>query len=394
MTVNLEHAERLSARAQCQCRPTSSRRKRTTASMSTWCCPTGSDASSSRTRRPTRPPRAWTCDARAALAPHVRRAARAPAASGGRARPRPRARARSCAHAPHARAAGPTHRSPPPPRRPAPSGASSLAWTARAGQVHVGSLSDPDELPGLAHFLEHMLFLGTAKYPKEGEYHEFLSAHGGSHNAYTAQEVRAPRRCTAPARLACERARRTHVRSPAHARLAPPAAARLAQPRRGRPARAQDTVYFFDVVHDSLAGALDRFSQFFSAPLFTEAATARELSAVDSEHSNNLQVTLPQAERPEPRPARPHPAHPSAPYPTPRARSRGKGPAAFISPTRHPHASRNRRTARCPCLAHSQTSGATFNSARGSLSRRTPSASLAPARSQRCATRPPAQAVT
>jgi insulysin len=29
--------------------------------------------------------------------------------------------------------------------------------------VHIGSMSDPDNLPGLAHFLEHMLFLGTQK---------------------------------------------------------------------------------------------------------------------------------------------------------------------------------------------------------------------------------------
>ena len=31
-------------------------------------------------------------------------------------------------------------------------------------------MSDPDELPGLAHFCEHMLFLGTKKYPEENEY--------------------------------------------------------------------------------------------------------------------------------------------------------------------------------------------------------------------------------
>ena len=29
--------------------------------------------------------------------------------------------------------------------------------------VHVGSSSDPEEIQGLAHFLEHMLFLGTEK---------------------------------------------------------------------------------------------------------------------------------------------------------------------------------------------------------------------------------------
>ena len=32
-------------------------------------------------------------------------------------------------------------------------------------QVAVGQFSDPDSLPGLAHFLEHMLFMGTEKYP-------------------------------------------------------------------------------------------------------------------------------------------------------------------------------------------------------------------------------------
>ncbi|GBP10042.1 Insulin-degrading enzyme [Eumeta japonica] len=38
---------------------------------------------------------------------------------------------------------------------------------AAALDVNVGYLSDPDDLPGLAHFCEHMLFLGTKKYPKK-----------------------------------------------------------------------------------------------------------------------------------------------------------------------------------------------------------------------------------
>lgn len=37
-------------------------------------------------------------------------------------------------------------------------------------QVRVGSLSDPDDVPGLAHFTEHMLFYSSAKYPEEGAY--------------------------------------------------------------------------------------------------------------------------------------------------------------------------------------------------------------------------------
>ena len=37
-------------------------------------------------------------------------------------------------------------------------------------QVRVGSMCDPVELPGLAHFCEHMLFYSSAKYPVEDEY--------------------------------------------------------------------------------------------------------------------------------------------------------------------------------------------------------------------------------
>ena len=43
-------------------------------------------------------------------------------------------------------------------------------------------------LTGLAHFLEHMLFMGTTKYPGEDAYSKFLADHGGSSNAYTASE--------------------------------------------------------------------------------------------------------------------------------------------------------------------------------------------------------------
>lgn len=54
--------------------------------------------------------------------------------------------------------------------------------------VHVGSMTDPWELPGLAHFLEHMLFLGTEKYPVENEYHRYINEHSGTFNAYTSVE--------------------------------------------------------------------------------------------------------------------------------------------------------------------------------------------------------------
>ena len=40
--------------------------------------------------------------------------------------------------------------------------------------VNIGSFSDPPDLPGLAHFLEHMVFMGSSKYPEENAFDEFL----------------------------------------------------------------------------------------------------------------------------------------------------------------------------------------------------------------------------
>lgn len=47
--------------------------------------------------------------------------------------------------------------------------------SAAALTVDVGHMSDPTDIPGLAHFCEHMLFLGTEKYPNENAYSTFLS---------------------------------------------------------------------------------------------------------------------------------------------------------------------------------------------------------------------------
>jgi len=109
--------------------------------------------------------------------------------------------------------------------------------SAASMDVHVGSMSDPWDIPGLAHFLEHMLFLGTEKYPDENEYSKYLANHNGTYNAYTADN---------------------------------------------------NTNYYFDVAPEHLKGALDRFGQFFISPLLTEDATDREMKAVDSENSNNF----------------------------------------------------------------------------------------------------------
>lgn len=110
--------------------------------------------------------------------------------------------------------------------------------SAAALDVHVGSYNDPKNLPGLAHFCEHLLFLGTQKYPSENDYNSYLSKNSGYSNAFTSS---------------------TH------------------------------TNYYFETKNDSLNGALDRFSQFFITPLFSPSGKDREINAVDSENKKNLQ---------------------------------------------------------------------------------------------------------
>lgn len=109
---------------------------------------------------------------------------------------------------------------------------------AAALDVRVGSGSDPEDRPGLAHLLEHMLFLGTERHPEAGEYQAFIQQHGGSDNAYT---------------------------MPDH------------------------TNYYFDIQPQYLRSALERFSQFFVAPLFNPKFVERERGVVHAEFSAKLQ---------------------------------------------------------------------------------------------------------
>ncbi|MZG31271.1 MAG: peptidase M16 [Nitrospinae bacterium] len=108
--------------------------------------------------------------------------------------------------------------------------------SAAALSVGTGYLYDPDEKAGLAHYLEHMLFLGTEKYPEVGSYKKFLDSHSGGSNAYTSGNI---------------------------------------------------TNYFFQVSHDGFDEALDRFSDFFKAPLFDKTYSEREVKAVNNEHEKN-----------------------------------------------------------------------------------------------------------
>ncbi len=109
--------------------------------------------------------------------------------------------------------------------------------SAASMAVNVGHFDDPDTHQGLAHLLEHMLFLGTEKYPKAGEYQEFISMHGGSNNAWTGTDF---------------------------------------------------TNYYFDISNRYFNNALDRFAQFFISPTFDATLLDRERNAVDSEYKLKL----------------------------------------------------------------------------------------------------------
>lgn len=109
--------------------------------------------------------------------------------------------------------------------------------SAAALAVNVGHFSDPVDRQGMAHFLEHMLFLGTEKYPDGSAYQKFISQYGGSNNAWTATE---------------------------------------------------HTCFFFDIHHSHFEQALDRFSQFFIAPLLSEEFVNKERKNIDAEFKLKL----------------------------------------------------------------------------------------------------------
>ena len=109
--------------------------------------------------------------------------------------------------------------------------------SAACMNITVGALEDPWERQGLAHFCEHMLFLGSEKYPVQNTYKNFIVKNSGSCNASTS---------------------------------------------------ALRTNYYFTCANTALNEALDIFSAFFVAPLFTESCVEREVNAVNSEHERNL----------------------------------------------------------------------------------------------------------
>ncbi len=106
--------------------------------------------------------------------------------------------------------------------------------SAAALSVGVGLLHDPMSQQGMAHYLEHMLFMGTEKYPDVTGYSKFMSKNGGSSNAYTWLDI---------------------------------------------------TNYMFEINNDAFDEALDRFSDFFKTAKLYPEYTDKEKNAVNAEWS-------------------------------------------------------------------------------------------------------------
>jgi protease-3 len=106
--------------------------------------------------------------------------------------------------------------------------------SAAALSVGVGAASDPENYPGMAHYLEHMLFMGSSQYPEPDGFMAFTAEHGGMSNAYTGLDI---------------------------------------------------TNYMMLVENEAFPEALDRFSRFFTDPLLDPTYIDKEKNAVNAEWS-------------------------------------------------------------------------------------------------------------
>jgi len=106
--------------------------------------------------------------------------------------------------------------------------------SAAALSVGVGAFSDPMDFQGMAHYLEHMLFMGSESFPEPDGYMNFAAENGGSSNAYTSSEI---------------------------------------------------TNYMITIENQAFPEALHRLSEFFSAPILDPEYIQKEKNAVNAEWS-------------------------------------------------------------------------------------------------------------
>lgn len=107
-----------------------------------------------------------------------------------------------------------------------------LSRTAAALRVHAGSHDAPSQWPGLAHFLEHLFFLGTPRFPLEDGLMRYVQSLGGQVNAST---------------------------------------------------RERTTDFFFEVPPKALAGGLERLCQMIAEPDLSHERQRREREVIHAE---------------------------------------------------------------------------------------------------------------
>ncbi|EJD07209.1 LuxS/MPP-like metallohydrolase [Fomitiporia mediterranea MF3/22] len=107
-----------------------------------------------------------------------------------------------------------------------------------AMNVSVGYFQDPDNHPGVAHACEHMLSLGTNKFPKINDFQRYIKANHGWYNANT---------------------------------------------------DALNTTFYFSLASGALKGALEQFAAFFNCPKFDWEATEEVLTSITNEHKGHYQ---------------------------------------------------------------------------------------------------------
>lgn len=98
--------------------------------------------------------------------------------------------------------------------------------------IAIGSMEDPISQQGLAHYLEHMILMGSKRFPETNSLDTFLTKNGGYNNAYTA---------------------------PDH------------------------TVYFLEVNHNAFDEAVDRLADALAQPLLADTNAKKEVNAVNAE---------------------------------------------------------------------------------------------------------------